>query len=108
MWLQHSFSARVAHFTHIGNCSFSPLVKQIAIYLHLEYPKEILQYFLENLVTSKCPSFGIFLESQLISLESVQNPFVAIYIIILYSQIIEIYLIVNISLYDNLAMDIND
>ena len=59
-------------------------------------------------MTSKCPSFGIFLESQLISLESVQNPFVAIYIIILYSQIIEIYLIVNISLYDNLAMDIND
>ena len=29
--LQHSPSARVANFTLVGNCSFSPLVKQIAI-----------------------------------------------------------------------------
>ena len=31
VWLQHSLSAPVANFTLIGNCSFSPLVKQIAI-----------------------------------------------------------------------------
>ena len=59
VWLQHSPSTRVAIFILIGNCSFSPLVKQMAISCLLRWKKKIsyvLKVFLLGQVYKKVAS----------------------------------------------------